>query len=251
MDSTAGDLNHAAKEIKVEVEKQISHSSSDQALKEQNLRSKEDSGQRPSRTGSSGSSSADIVGLEKFDSQIIKIGDVKEGEEAWAHLLEHEKAIIKRQVDIPAVKVNYATLYRYATRNDIIIVVVSAFMAIAGGTVIPLMTVIFGKLGGIFQGYFQGNVSTAEFDSQLSHYTLYFIYLAIAEFCTIYICTVGFIYTGEHIAGKIREQYLAAILRQNVGFFDKLGAGEITTRITADTNLVQVRLSCMNYLSSA
>ena len=60
---------------------------------------------------------------------------------------------------------------------------------------------------------------------------------------TIYICTVGFIYTGEHIAGKIREHYLAAILRQNIAFFDKLGAGEITTRITADTNLVQDGIS--------
>ena len=77
----------------------------------------------------------------------------------------------------------------------------------------------------------------------MSHFTLYFIYLAIGEFVTIYICTVGFIYSGEHIAGKIREQYLAAILRQNIAFFDKLGAGEITTRITADTNLVQDGIS--------
>lgn len=42
---------------------------------------------------------------------------------------------------------------------------------------------------------------------------------------------------------KIREQYLAAIMRQNIAFFDKLGAGEITTRITADTNLVQDGIS--------
>ena len=77
----------------------------------------------------------------------------------------------------------------------------------------------------------------------MSHFTIYFIYLAVGEFITIYICTVGYIYTGEHIAGKIREQYLAAILRQNIAFFDKLGAGEITTRITADTNLVQDGIS--------
>ncbi len=36
---------------------------------------------------------------------------------------------------------------------------------------------------------------------------------------------------------------MAAILRQNMAFFDKLGAGEITTRITADTNLVQDGIS--------
>ena len=96
---------------------------------------------------------------------------------------------------------------------------------------------------GIFQGYFQQTISHSAFNAQLSHFTLYFLYLAIGEFVTIYICTVGFIYTGEHITGKIREQYLAAILRQNIAFFDKLGAGEITTRITADTNLVQDGIS--------
>lgn len=103
--------------------------------------------------------------------------------------------------------------------------------------------VIFGQLAGIFQGFFNGTYTHSYFNAQLGHFTIYFIYLAIGEFITIYICTVGFIYTGEHIAGKIREQYLAAILRQNIAFFDKLGAGEITTRITADTNLVQDGIS--------
>ncbi|KAK4697034.1 ATP-binding cassette, subfamily B (MDR/TAP), member 1, partial [Lecanoromycetidae sp. Uapishka_2] len=103
--------------------------------------------------------------------------------------------------------------------------------------------VIFGQLAGIFQGFFDGRYTHAYFNAQLGHFTIYFIYLAIGEFITIYVCTVGFIYTGEHIAGKIREQYLAAILRQNIAFFDKLGAGEITTRITADTNLVQDGIS--------
>ena len=49
--------------------------------------------------------------------------------------------------------------------------------------------------------------------------------------------------TGEHISDKIREHYLASCLHQNIGFFDKLGAGEVTTRITADINLVQDAIS--------
>lgn len=102
---------------------------------------------------------------------------------------------------------------------------------------------IFGQLAGTFQDYFQDRVSRSEFSSTLATFTLYFVYLAIGEFVLIYVCTVGFIYTGEHITQKIREQYLAAILRQNIAFFDKLGAGEITTRITADTNLVQDGIS--------
>lgn len=59
----------------------------------------------------------------------------------------------------------------------------------------------------------------------------------------IYIATVGFMSTGEKITQRLREKYLAAILRQNVAFFDTLGAGEITTRITSDTNLIQDAVS--------
>lgn len=67
--------------------------------------------------------------------------------------------------------------------------------------------------------------------------------MGIGQFVVQYIATVGFIYTGEHTAQLIRERYLAAILKQNVAFFDKLGAGEITTRITSDMNLVQDAIS--------
>src|ERR1700712_4750600 len=68
---------------------------------------------------------------------------------------------------------------------------------------------------------------------------LYFIYLAVGEFITTYIYIIGFIYVGEHCTAKIRQRYLNALLRQNIGFFDNLGSGEVTTRITADTNSIQ------------
>lgn len=239
MDSTAGDLNNAAREIGANIEKQLSGDSRDDSSSGRDLFA-EKQGQGPH---SSGSSSDDIAQLKEIDSHIVKVPEVKKGEEAYAHLPPHEKEIVKRQLDIPEVKVTFKTLYRYATRNDLIIIAISCICAIAGGAVMPLMTVIFGQLTGIFQGYFQQTISHSAFNAQLGHFTLYFLYLAIGEFVTIYICTVGFIYTGEHITGKIREQYLAAILRQNIAFFDKLGAGEITTRITADTNLVQDGIS--------
>ncbi|CAF9914129.1 MAG: GTPase-activating protein [Alectoria fallacina] len=239
MDSTAGDLNNAAREVGANIEKQLSRESRDDSSSGRDLvAEKQEQGPH-----SSGSSSDDIAQLKEVDSHIVKVAEVKKGEEAYAHLPPHEKEIVKKQLDIPEVKVTFKTLYRYATRNDLIIIAISCICAIAGGAVMPLMTVIFGQLTGIFQGYFQQTISHSAFNAQLSHFTLYFLYLAIGEFVTIYICTVGFIYTGEHITGKIREQYLAAILRQNIAFFDKLGAGEITTRITADTNLVQDGIS--------
>jgi ATP-binding cassette subfamily B (MDR/TAP) protein 1 len=42
-------------------------------------------------------------------------------------------------------------------------------------------------------------------------------------------------YTAEVTSKRIRERYLKAILRQDIAFFDKVGPGEVTTRIQTDT----------------
>lgn len=41
----------------------------------------------------------------------------------------------------------------------------------------------------------------------------------------------AWVYTGELASKRIREKYLQSILRQDVAFFDNLGAGEVATRI--------------------
>lgn len=195
------------------------------------------------RTSSSSRSTIENDHLKKLDSKIVKVRDALEGDAALAHLPDHERAILKRQLDVPEVKISFKTLFRYASTWDIVIFWISAFCSIAAGAALPLMTVIFGNLTGVFQRVFLGTISSEEYSSTLVRYVLYFIYIAIGEFITTYISTVGSIYVGEHISAKLREEYLKAILRQNIAFFDKLGAGEVTTRITADTNLVQDAIS--------
>ncbi|PYI27639.1 ABC multidrug transporter Mdr1 [Aspergillus indologenus CBS 114.80] len=161
----------------------------------------------------------------------------------FAHLPEHEKEILKKQLDSPDVNVSFFALFRYASRMDILIMLVSALCAIVAGAALPLFTILFGSLASAFRGIALYELSYHDFYHQLTKNVLYFVYLGIAEFVTVYISTVGFIYTGEHITQKIREHYLESILRQNMGYFDRLGAGEVTTRITADTNLIQDGIS--------
>jgi ATP-binding cassette, subfamily B (MDR/TAP), member 1 len=99
-------------------------------------------------------------------------------------------------------------------------------------------------LAGTFQSYAVDYSATpSALQTALSTQTLKFVYLAVVEFVTIYTSTVGFIYTGEHITQKFRSRYLAAIMRQNMAYFDQLGAGEITTRITSDMDLIQDGIS--------
>jgi ATP-binding cassette subfamily B (MDR/TAP) protein 1 len=87
------------------------------------------------------------------------------------------------------------------------------------------------------------SLERAAFDSILVTKTLYLVYLAIGEYVSIYMATFGFIYTGAHVTQKLREQYVAAIMRQNIAFFDTLGTGEVINRITADLNLIQDGIS--------
>ncbi|KAK3692897.1 P-loop containing nucleoside triphosphate hydrolase protein [Podospora appendiculata] len=180
--------------------------------------------------------------LEKADSRVTPPKNAVDND-PFKHLSTREADILKNQVYTPDVKIGIPILYRYASRNDLLIMAVGSLCSIASGAALPLMTVIFGNLQGTFQDYFLGKVSYDDFSGQLASLVLYFVYLAIGEFVTVYIATVAFIYTGEHISSKIREHYLESCMKQNIGFFDKLGAGEVTTRITADTNLIQEGIS--------
>ncbi|KAL4807840.1 P-loop containing nucleoside triphosphate hydrolase protein [Aspergillus unguis] len=156
-----------------------------------------------------------------------------------AHLPEEEQRVLKQQLGEEKVNITFFGLWRYATRTDLFILLVSAICAIAAGAALSLFTILFGSLATSFQKIMLYQVSYDDFYHDLRKNVLYFVYLGIGEFVTVYISTVGFIYTGEHVTQKIREHYLESILRQNIGYFDKLGAGEVTTRITADTNLIQ------------
>ena len=59
--------------------------------------------------------------------------------------------------------------------------------------------------------------------------------IGLAMFVCTYVYMNIWVYTGEVNAKRIREKYLKAILRQDIAFFDKVGAGEVATRIQTDT----------------
>ncbi|KAJ5736534.1 ABC multidrug transporter mdr1 [Penicillium malachiteum] len=168
---------------------------------------------------------------------------LSEEDAPYAHLPHDEKQILKSQLDQPSPSISLFGLYRFASRRDLIIVFISAICAIAAGVSQPLFMVIFGSMTSSFSKVSVDLMSKDAFMTELNRNVVYYICLGIGEFIVVYICMVGFMHTGERITQNIREKYLEAILRQNIGYFDKQGTGEITTRITADTNLIQEGLS--------
>ena len=162
----------------------------------------------------------------------------------FGHLPESQADVLRRQSALPGPRTTgLRAIYRYASRNDFLIMLVSGVCSAAYGAALPCMTIIFGGLQGVFQDFFNGETSFGAFEREMGRFVLYFVYLAIGTFVATYVATVGYVYVGEHITGKIRKRYLQSCLRQNIGFFDNVGAGEVTTRITSDMALIQDGIS--------
>src|SRR5277367_1442214 len=82
----------------------------------------------------------DLAEIQKLDSKVIKVKE-DEDDDPFKHLPADEAAVLKRQVDVPVVPTSFKQLYRYATRNDMIIIFISVVCSIGGGAALPLMTV--------------------------------------------------------------------------------------------------------------
>ncbi|KAI0673533.1 multidrug resistance protein 1 [Trametes maxima] len=171
--------------------------------------------------------------------------------------------------------VSIIQLFRFSTRAEIILDCVGLAAAVCAGTAQPMMSLIFGRLAQDFVNFemtlaisrdssdpqaqiaAQANLPSARaaFKHAAGLNAVYLVCIGVAMFACTYIYMATWVYTGETNAKRIREKYLRAILRQDVAYFDNVGAGEIATRIQADTHLVQQGISekialATSYMSS-
>ncbi|KIL58420.1 hypothetical protein M378DRAFT_27545 [Amanita muscaria Koide BX008] len=159
---------------------------------------------------------------------------------------------------LAAVPVSIPALFRFSTKFELFLDFVGLLCAIAAGAAQPVMTLLFGNLTQDFINFrvvlnevnygvpgAAENVSDAaaalRHDARLN--TIYLVYLGVGIFVCTYAYMAIWVYTGEVNAKRIRENYLKAVLRQEIAYIDKVGAGEVTTRIQSDTHLVQQGIS--------
>ncbi|ODV91348.1 hypothetical protein CANCADRAFT_3056 [Tortispora caseinolytica NRRL Y-17796] len=156
---------------------------------------------------------------------------------------EHERAILEDQVRLIEPTVTYMTLFRFAGPMEYLLYFVGFLCSIAMGASLPLMTLLFGNVTGEFSDFTLDPTAATDFQGTISDYSLYFVYLAIGTLVVSFASTFLTVYLGEILTNRIRVNYLKAVLRQNIAFFDSVGSGEITTRIITDTDLIQRAIS--------
>ena len=72
-----------------------------------------------------------------------KPSDDVEKTEPLKQLPSHEREILERQLSVTEASVNYISVYRYASRKDLAIIIFGSICAIIGGALLPMFTVSY------------------------------------------------------------------------------------------------------------
>ncbi|KAF2676906.1 P-loop containing nucleoside triphosphate hydrolase protein [Lentithecium fluviatile CBS 122367] len=138
---------------------------------------------------------------------------------------------------------SYLRIFKYADRMSWILNIIAFVAAIASGTLLPLMNLLFGKFVTTFTRFATGDFSPAQYRSEVNKYTLYFVYLFVARFTLFYIHSVLISISAIRTTKALRVDFIKHTLRQNIAFFDSAEGGGVTTHITTNSNNVNSGIS--------
>ncbi|KAJ1866509.1 hypothetical protein LPJ78_001770 [Coemansia sp. RSA 989] len=134
-------------------------------------------------------------------------------------------------------------LFRFADAGDKAMMAIGLVMACASGVGMPLMTLIFSQLTGRFLTFNFSDANNEDqrnyLDSETRRFCWYFFGLGMGIWVVASLQKLLWGIASERIGRRLREKFYESILRQDIGWFDGLSTGELTTRISQDVNLVQ------------
>ncbi|KAI1410569.1 putative ABC multidrug transporter [Hypoxylon sp. FL1857] len=138
----------------------------------------------------------------------------------------------------------YFRLLTYAepSKVDVGLLLIGTVASIAAGIPFPLLGILFGQLLDDLDSATcatQQAISPWEYQDAVNQKVLLVMACALAQFALIYIYIVCWNLFGERLAHRLRERYFRSLLRQEVSFFDKLPAGEVSSRLSADINTIK------------
>ncbi|XP_047308241.1 ABC transporter B family member 4-like [Impatiens glandulifera] len=133
--------------------------------------------------------------------------------------------------------VPFSKLFSFADKMDLWLMIIGTIGAVGNGISMPLMTVLFGQL---INSFGQTKDDTNDVVRVVSKVSLNFVYLSIGTGTAAFLQVSCWMVTGERQSSRIRNLYLKAILRQDVGYFDtETNTGEVVGRMSGDTVLIQ------------
>ncbi|KAM0743763.1 hypothetical protein ACQRIT_002022 [Beauveria bassiana] len=138
-------------------------------------------------------------------------------------------------------------VYANPTWKDHILLVCGLVISAAAGVPIPLMGIFFGQLiddlneatcdARALSDLFKA--SPDELQRSVNAKVLKLVYIGIASFVLIYAYLVCWAIFSRRLEARIRDAYFRSMLRQDATFYDKRQAGELSSRLNADMQIIQ------------
>ncbi|KAI1265654.1 P-loop containing nucleoside triphosphate hydrolase protein [Xylariaceae sp. FL1019] len=135
-------------------------------------------------------------------------------------------------------------VYAEPSKLDIALLVTGIITSIGAGIPFPILGILFGELvDNLNDATCAANDNTlrrrADIQTEITQKVILVVATALAQWALIYIYSVCWNLFGERLAHRLREKYFRSLLRQEVSFFDKLPAGEVSSRLSADINNIK------------
>lgn len=137
---------------------------------------------------------------------------------------------------------NYFLFTRYIDQETGLLYAMGTTAAVLAGLAFPSLDLLYGNFTSANASSAGGQFTAAEAaEAQSTARTvgLGILGVGIGELIFTWIFLVCFTRAGEKMGRKIRNAYLESVLRQDIAFFDNVGAGEVAGRTTKDIATIQ------------
>uniref|UniRef100_A0ACD5WT34 Uncharacterized protein n=1 Tax=Avena sativa TaxID=4498 RepID=A0ACD5WT34_AVESA len=131
--------------------------------------------------------------------------------------------------------VSVTGLFKYSTPLDILLLVLGCIGAMINGGSLPWYSYLFGNFVNKIV-----NSDTTQMMKDVRQISVYMVILAVIVVIGAYLEIMCWRIVGERSALRVRREYLKAVLRQEIGFFDtEVSTGEVMQSISSDVAQIQ------------
>ncbi|KAL3528555.1 hypothetical protein ACH5RR_007877 [Cinchona calisaya] len=129
-------------------------------------------------------------------------------------------------------------LFKYSTKFDMVLVLLGCLGSLINGGSLPWYSYLFGRFANKIAG--ESKTDLHKMMKDVEKISLLMTGLAVIVVIGAYMEITCWRMVGERSAHRIRSQYLRAVLRQDIGFFDTdISTSDIMHGISSDVALIQ------------
>ncbi|KAF7594199.1 hypothetical protein BBP40_009903 [Aspergillus hancockii] len=138
---------------------------------------------------------------------------------------------------------SFLRVFTFGRPIDYTLGFISLLAATGSGIALAMVNLVLGKFMTLLSDFTVGTRLPDDFMSQVSKFSLYFVYIGIARFGCTYIYSSLLTYIAYHLTRNIRHRYLRAAFSQETGYFDKGTSGSISAQAASNGKLIHSGIS--------